>query len=209
MSINESRTKLQAWLKEAAVWKQLNPEMDDESVPWLEGSVDFSTQPVPESGQIRLWTSASPADGPFYGLLVAPAYGSWGVLPVSPFSSPATPEELQVMAEPPVQVVQGWNLRRIPAARAKASWCAGRLPEAEGFLVDLFLAWCGSGDPVPPALAGRVGPPLVHPLDPRHAYCDDECLRAGHSLGRDSVPGVEEGFPLARAAEPDPEYDSE
>jgi hypothetical protein len=211
MNRTESRKQLEIWLQEYAVWKELVDALPAESVApmhedlWDSGA--FPDEPGPEAGQIRLWPSANGACGPFYGLLVAPEYSSWGVLPFSPLSSVATHEELRVMEEAPVQVIQGWNLRRIPEGQAKKSWFAGTLPELEIFRVDLFLTWCGSGEALPPALADYVGPPLIHPLDPRHEYLDEERERADASLGRKSLPLGETGFSLARAAEPEPEYD--
>lgn len=215
MNTHDARLHLQRWLQEYTVWTALEaalPVGGEEGLSEVSGEDAVSAAPLadsaaPEAGQIRLWPSVTGECGPMYGLLVAPSYGSWGVLPFSPLSLPAVPEELTVMEAPPLRVVQGWNLRRIPADAARGSWCVGALPEAERFRVDLFLTVCAAGGPLPPILSGRVGPPLVHPLDPRYAYRDAERTRVSLSLGEASLPEENEGFPLARAAEPPPDYD--
>lgn len=210
MNIDSQRNHLRRWLREYAVWRELEavpPGPDAPANPPGQGDVDFSREPAPAWGQIRLWPAKNAFDPPFYALLNTQHYGGWDVLPVSPFSTAALPEELQVMEAPPLQVLQGWNLRRISAGQACHSWYAGQLPETERFRLSLFCAWIGSGEAVPLPLEGRVGPPRVHPLDPRHDYLEAEYVRADRALGPASRSGGQAVFPFSKAAEPEPGFE--
>ncbi|MBN1557541.1 MAG: hypothetical protein JW951_05280, partial [Lentisphaerae bacterium] len=71
---------------------------------------------------------------------------------------------------PCLSVLCLWNTRSLPASLLRQSWTAGRLTPAEQRAARAVLA----GGPLPRALAARTGPPLVHPLDPRHEYRESE-----------------------------------
>ncbi|MCC5844770.1 MAG: hypothetical protein JJU05_11010 [Verrucomicrobia bacterium] len=210
MNTDQKRKQLEGWLRDYTVWRRLGAEsgeVAEEKDADRSDAPDFSGEPAPETGQIRLWPSTDFRDPPLYGLLAAPEYGSWGVLPFSPLALPATPKELKVMEAPPLQVVQGWNLRRISAVQARNSWCAGRLPESESFKLEMFLAWMNSGEAVPALLADHAGPPLAHPLDPRHEYLEDERERTDRTLGASTASGGQQSAPFSKAAEPENDYE--
>ncbi len=209
MNIDQHRKCLERWLNEYGVWRRLGPDAVDEAGEAERDSADtpdFAQEPAPATGQIRLWPAADPGDPPFYGLLAVPEYGTWGVLPFSPLSAPGTPEEMNLLEKPPVQVVQGWNLRRVGTVHVRNAWCAGRIPEAEIFRLEMFSAWLGSGEVPPFPLLDRLGPPLVHPLDPRYAYLEEERERADRTLGAASASGGHQIVPFSLAAEPQADY---
>jgi hypothetical protein len=118
-------------------------------------------------GDILLLKPVTPltARRPTYVVVVAPAddAGWWRVAPFSRLSTPATPEEVETgLKAHPLRVLCLWNGHAVPARRLTAwAWRVGRITKAA-------LARIGAaGD-------GRRGPRLVHPLDPRHTYLDEE-----------------------------------
>ena len=101
---------------------------------------------------------------------------SWLVIPFGRLPLPAVPGELVTRRQAaPLRVLCVWNCALAAAARLARGWLVGRLTERE---LDLARGVRDlAPDSVPPAaLARRVGPPLVHPLDPRHEYLDEERL---------------------------------
>jgi hypothetical protein len=118
-------------------------------------------------GDILLLKPVTPltARRPTYVVVVAPegAAGWWRVAPFSRLATPATPEEVSTgLKAHPLRVLCLWNGHAVPARRLTAwAWRVGRIAQAA-------LARIGAaGD-------ARRGPRLVHPLDPRHTYLDEE-----------------------------------
>jgi hypothetical protein len=118
-------------------------------------------------GDILLLKPITPltARRPTYVVVVAPGgdAGWWRVAPFSRLAAPATPEEVTTgLKSEPLRVLCLWNAHPVPARRLAAwAWRVGRIAPAT-------LARIGAaGD-------GRRGPRLVHPLDPRHTYLDEE-----------------------------------
>ena len=105
----------------------------------------------------------------------------------------------------------------VPDRTVAAAWFCGRIPAARtAQALDLWDRLREGASP-DPALARQVGPPLAHPLDPRHAYLQeerellDEHLCQGEAEEpRDTHRLVYErdatGTPLRRAAEEEGEY---
>jgi hypothetical protein len=162
---------------------------------------DFRGEVPPAVGQIRLWPGGGPLDPPCLGFLLPAGYGTWWVLPFSRYAHPASPDEWRLRDEPPVRVLQGWNRRRVGTALAAASWLAGRISGEALFLATVFLQAIGDGGPMPPVLRSMIGPPLRHPLDPRHDYREQEWERVGHALG-EAREVRQEADDLQWAAEP-------
>jgi hypothetical protein len=118
-------------------------------------------------GDILLLKPVTPvtARRPTYVVVVAPggAAGWWRVAPFARFSTPATPEEVATgLKAHPLRVLCLWNGHAVSARRLTAwAWRVSRIAPAALARIG------GAGD-------GRRGPRLVHPLDPRHTYLDEE-----------------------------------
>lgn len=196
--MNREQQKLLDWLEEYALWM---PE-DEQTAPETEGEpIDFSDQPTPGDGHIRLWPSP---DGLLYGLVLLAGYGRWKVLPFSPLHVPAVPGEVRVREHGPVQVLEGWNLRIVSASVVRNSWYADALEETERFWLQDWVALLEEGGEMPERFRDRTGPRLLHPEDPRHVYLDQQAERADRCLGESWA--ASEGIPPAQAAEESGSY---
>ena len=148
----------------------------------------------PLDGQIRLLApdTAATRRRPLYVLILADRQVD-GLLAV-PFgilSKPAIPGEWRTgLRALPVRVLCLWNTRRIHRERIRRSWCVRELDRCRVSLVRRLAADCFSwpapardrllslaGRPEEPLPVSRLGPPLVHPLDPRHQYLTMEIER--------------------------------
>lgn len=97
------------------------------------------------------------------------------VAPFSRFGCPAVRGELLMRADSlPVRVLCLWNARRVCASGLPPFWKTGRLTAKEVADAIVIRNGMASGAAVPKQLEHRVGPPLQHPLDPRHDYIADE-----------------------------------
>lgn len=96
-------------------------------------------------------------------------------IPFGEFSEPAFDGELATgLKDHSMAVLCVWNAAWVPFAALHRSW----------WLTDSFSDLLKSAEtlhsvrrgrePVPEALKDRVGPPIAHPLDPRHDYLDLE-----------------------------------
>ena len=121
----------------------------------------------PENGATR----ARPV---YVALVEAVCDGRWLVVPFGRFPVPALPGELATgRAAPPLQVLCVWNAAPVEAERLARGWQVGRLNWREKRWLRQLLD-LPPGAPPTRALALRLGPPLVHPLDPRHDYIEQE-----------------------------------
>ncbi len=190
--------QLAAWLEEYAL---LHDAEEPEDLEGESSTVDFTGEPPLEDGQIRLWPAL---EGPFYGLVLRSGYGTWKVVPFSSLSLPAIPGEARVRKEAPVQVVEGWNARVVPAVVARQSWYSGRVDSEVGFWLQDWLTVVEQGGEMPERFRAWTGPRLRHPLDPRHSYLQREAERANACLGE---PQAEYGTrPQSQAAEESGQY---
>jgi hypothetical protein len=178
----EERNALSVWLLEWTLDQALG-EGEAPTAAVATPAADLGGDVPPAAGQIRLWPGRGPLDPPCHGLLMPAGYGTWWVLPFSRFAHPASPDEWRLCDEPPVRVLQGWNRRRVGSPLAAASWLAGRISGEALFLATVFLQALGEGGPMPPALRSKIGPPLRHPLDPRHDYFEWDGERLARALG--------------------------
>jgi len=197
MNRTRQREKLQAWLREAEMARRLREEAPA-CEPLPPRAVDCGGPP-PASGQIRLWPAADAGDEPFYALLMPADYGHWLLIPFSPYATPATPAEWCLREQAPVQVLQFWNRRRVPRARAANSWCAETLAENEQSRIREALLRMQAGEALE---EDGCGPPLLHPLDPRHEYLDEEAARVTRALGEAYALAEDDENALRLAAEP-------
>jgi len=99
---------------------------------------------------------------------------SWLVVPFGRFPFPALPGELATgRAAAPLQVLCVWNRAPVAATRLLSGWQVGRLNEREQRWLRQLLGLPPGHNPGK-SLVRRLGPPLVHPLDPRHDYIEEE-----------------------------------
>lgn len=129
-------------------------------------------------GQVRLLSPelTPDTDRP---LFVA-VFGDWDegevlMAPFSPFSVPATTGEwLTGRTTPVLRVLEIWNARSAPTAALEESWLVDDLTHAECKGAWHVFEHEAFGKPLAPEFEQQVGPPLVHPEDPRRRYQDEE-----------------------------------
>lgn len=103
--------------------------------------------------------------------------GSDGILaaPFSRFANPALPGEfLTGRAAPQLRVLSLWCARVFKTARMVSGWQVDELSEIELDQAFSVYEWIHKRCQVPVAIRERVGPPLIHPLDPRWDYREEE-----------------------------------
>ncbi len=193
--LSRQRKGLAAWLLEWQLDQSLRETSGSPGPPRPCDTTDLAS-PTPRHGDIRLWPPTSADDPPSYALLLsAEEPGFWRALPFSRFSRPASREELRVRATPPCQVLQAWNAREIPERLAGQSWRAATLAPPALSRVQAWLNALAEGIDLPADLAKHCGPPLRHPLDPRHAYREEDWERVSRILGE----------PATQAQTPEPD----
>jgi len=179
------RERLARWLQEWQLARDLAPD----HTRMAEGQVTAEpaewnpslTADVPvETGHVRLLYPRNRATWsvPVYIALLGEAGpDSFLAAPFGRFAEPATPSELLTQRSvPPLRVLCLWNARTISRRRADQSWLTAELSPEE--IADAITVHeSGRGGAPRPSLAQRVGPPLMHPDDPRHVYLRRERLR--------------------------------
>jgi len=121
--------------------------------------------------------------------------GHYLVAPYGRFAEPAIPGELETRRhEPSLQVLCVWQAQAMQAEELARAWFAGELEDGESREALAIHAFIDRGTPIPDGLRDRIGPPLVHPADPRHEYLDEQEPWAGSRLA------VPDGSPLPRLA---------
>jgi hypothetical protein len=198
------RHKLDLWLKEWELDRALaaDPELTTETQRSVQQNpvkpqLRLRENTVSESiaaGQIRLLhpLPASPAsDRPIYvAVLRQNTDGTFLIVPFSRFSTPAVPGELKTGLEGiHVRVLCVWNSRTVQASTLAHSWHAGEISDDKmRQALDLHrrIAAQRGNDGLPgkqnPSLEDEIGPPLLHPLDPRHQYLAEESATFDEAL---------------------------
>jgi hypothetical protein len=154
----------------------------------LDVAVKTAEWQAPDVGQVRLLHPAhmDPARmRPVYVAVLRQAGGtSWMVAPFSRFTQPAVPGELQTsLRAAPLRVLCLWNARIVNQEAMAATWLCKKIAAAQ--VVSGLNVWrnLSEGKPMEQALVPRVGPPLEHPLDPRHDYMQEEIELLDAHLG--------------------------
>ncbi len=166
------RRQLAAWLAERALDRQLaEPAAPETSASPLRYD---APQGSPQPGEIYLARPSTEDWGPVYVLVVEAEASGIQIVPFGRYATPAVPGEWRSgMEAAPLRVLCGWNSRAVAVARLLPGVVKriGAKPLAEN---RLLCEAVGAGVPPPAHLAERLGPPLVHPADPRYAYLDEE-----------------------------------
>ncbi len=173
MDNHTERMKLAAWLDEWRLDRTLS-QADGESGagPAAGLSLDASDGQNTRSsglrvGDILLLRPVTPrtAHRPTYVVVWAAdgAAGWWRVVPFGRFSTPATPDEIETgLKARPLRVLCLWNGHAVASRRLVSwAWQVGRMTRTERAGVS------AAGE-------ARRGPHLIHPLDPRYTYRDEE-----------------------------------
>jgi len=149
----------------------------------------FEEEPAPAVGQIRCispeWTAAY-ARPLYVACLAEAAPDRLLVAPYGHLSTPGLPGELATgRTSTPLRVLCLWNACPAPAAVLRRSWLVDALSERERSEALAVYDALRGGTPPPDDLTDRLGPPLSHPDDPRHAYVrESERLMADLAEGR-------------------------
>lgn len=218
MTVAEQREMLAVWLAEWRLENELPPppredvgnvsaQCVDTSTGGASDKTIGATEAVLRPGDIVLLppdgevTSARPV---YVALLAARVYGSWLCAPFSRFSTPASEGEFATGRDfDPLKVVCAWNAHRLPQAVLERGWLVGHLGAQDLKILTDFAS--GRRAELPPA---RRGPPIVHPLDPRREYIEEErCLWLDFQFAEASAPEeweVREPS-IGYAAEPKPD----
>lgn len=175
---NNQRERLAAWLCEWETNRRLQPE-DHDALNFIAPHaypVQVRSKPI-KLGAIRLLapdTLATAARPVYVAVLANVGPELWQVAPFGRFATPALPGELGLQRRAVhLQVLCLWNTAVLNGVRLDLAYPAGRLTVAEWQAVTAVRASM-VGTPLPPCLTKRVGPKLVHPLDPRQLYVEEE-----------------------------------
>ncbi|MEI7436162.1 MAG: hypothetical protein WCL16_05080 [bacterium] len=183
------RTRLGQWLRErrieaaleAAPLENAMPGDAEQSAPLPikpQNLMPFNDRPV-RLAQVRLVRSglaAAARDRLLYLVVLGrPVRGVWMAAPFGRYTTAAVPGEIERPAAPvPLRVVCLWNSRRLPDKWLRQCIFATALSAEEHRMLAAALLAIKRGRPLPPPLRPHAGPPLIHPLDPRHNYLDEE-----------------------------------
>ena len=118
-------------------------------------------QPV-AGGELRLFADFPT---PVTGALIGVSAKGWRMVPVSPFTVPASDREILIGS----RVYQLWNACDLPVETASRSWTVDTIPPED--LADLKAALNAvPGEPLPADLAACTSLPIETADDPRHTY---------------------------------------
>ena len=171
------RQMLADWLNEWRIDRALRQDEAEISLMAKRSVLLYETGAVRE-GQIRLFhpfTDVTAANLRYLAVLRKGDKGGWLTAPFSRFDTPAVPGELKTGRNVhALRTLCVWNARALPLATLVRSWIVDRLTPrqvAHALAIHAFLA---EGKVLSASLLRRTGPPLVHPLDPRFEYLDEE-----------------------------------
>lgn len=224
---DHQRRRLGRWLKEWEAEQILRSGLPSASWPPVgEGGrplpdVVLAPSVHPRVGQVRLLRpaqSGDPAERPIYVAVMAESPDGFVIAPFGRFAEPAVPGEWQTgLRAMPLRVLCVWNARVVEARLLEGSWRAAVL-SAETLRGALELhRHLQGGAPLKSVAERDVGPPLRHPLDPRHVYLEEEsALLEAHvaaiESGSSGEPGAflyeQKRTPLRMAAEGRDHYGS-
>lgn len=200
--------RLAAWLREWKIAVRLEAARPAEPSAVTRPSLDYDSldasdrsarlcvgaKPLAAGDIVLLPPDAEATRGrPMYVALVrSERPGLWLAVPFGRFAEPALPGEWATgRRAPTLRVLCLWNHGLLEEARLRHGWRVGRLTGRERCAADRLLA-LRPGEAPPFRLASRIGPPLAHPLDPRHDYVEEERVlwlprRAGLHLAERSA----------------------
>ena len=144
-------------------------------------------QPGIATGQIRLLAPRSAATSVrllYMAVIDSPRADQYLCIPFGRFSEPAFPGEWKTAREAmALRVLCVWNACVLPESVLARAWVVGELNEDEARAVSAVRANIDSGHGLPPAVEQATGAPMIHPVDPRWEYWDEEILWMASLLG--------------------------
>ena len=175
--------RLSSWLQE---WNLRNEMLKDgpptdstkNSVENLNAIslVNFCDEPI-QVGDIRILRSRliGETDLPVYVAVISEwEGGDWLIAPYGEFSEPATTGELLTGREDfGLRVLCLWNTHSISSEDLSFSFLEDRMTDEERNDSWVVFRAVSTGDDLPQHLSKRIGPPIVHPKDPRIAYQEE------------------------------------
>lgn len=166
--------------------------------------------PLPAKGQVRLLVPDVLGSRPRYVVLLEVlANDRFRIVPFGLFSYPCVPGEMLTgRCVDVLRVLCLWNSRDITRSTAGRSWFVDTLDDLEMEAAQQVFHHMNEGTDLPSELRERVGPPMWHPFDPRHAYLDGEsgAMARLEASGTDPVSYPVKQGPHRLAAEDRPEY---
>ncbi len=184
------RTRLEQWLRERRVEAALAAAPMEEKSADAKARYTSDPEPAPHDlppvaerpvrlAQVRLvrpGLAKAARDRLLYLLVLGrPARGVWMAAPFGRYTTSAVPGEIERPNAPlALRVVCLWNCRRLPDGWLRQCTFATALSAAEQHTLAAALRALKRAVPLPPALRPYAGPPLIHPLDPRHDYLEEE-----------------------------------
>lgn len=168
------RRDLADWLVERALDPMVEPP---EFISPSSGQLryDRTREPI-RAGEIFLLRPAPDTVwGPTYVMALEQMTATtWRMAPFGRYATPAVPGEWKTgMAAVPLRVLCLWNVRAI-RTELLLPGAARRIGAAKMHEVSLVYRHVMEGATVDSALAARLGPPIVHPADPRYEYLAEE-----------------------------------
>lgn len=172
----ERARQVRQWLRERSVDLALrdDPEEAEPAAPGM----SLEVGPHVAAGQVRLMhpqAEATSARLCYLAVLREARPGLFLAAPFGRFSVPALPGEWRTpRRESPLRVLCLWNARLLPAASLERSWFVDQMPEPEISEALAVVDALKGGAAMSAGASNRTGPPVIHPLDPRHDYRDEE-----------------------------------
>ena len=168
---------LARWLHEWRTDTLLRDAGDDAGFPGKQFTPFYVSEPV-EAGQIRLFhpfSKETSAQLRYIAVLRGNRVGTWLVAPFGRFSEPALPGEWSTGRDTPaLRTLCIWNSRLLQGSLLGRSWVVDTISTSAIRQALTIHSLLTEGRALPGSLARRIGPPLVHPLDPRLEYVEEE-----------------------------------
>lgn len=179
-SRKRERKQLAQWLAE----RELDGLLDH-AVPSAERVVRYDEkEPVGKAGEIYV---LKPVDvwTPVYVVLLEEANGGkWLAVPFGRYATPAVPGEWRTgLSVMPLRVLCFWNTREIGADRL-VDGPAKRLSTRQIEGARSVYRHVVLGKTAEARTIERLGPPILHPADPRYAYLEEERVRLDDHISK-------------------------
>jgi len=212
--------RLSRWLKEWEADQILRMGVVSALAQSQGVALDIASSGRPVVRQVRLLhpvPSVDPARRPIYvAILAESARGAFLIAPFGRFAEPAVPGEWQTrLTAMSLRVLCVWNARAVEARLLERSWPAAVLKTETVRRALELHQHLRDGEPLKSIAEQEVGPPLRHPLDPRHTYLEEESALLEEHLtvmdstasgGTDSFLYEQKPSPLLMAAEQRDQY---
>ena len=182
-AVDNERQRLSEWLYEWQLDQTLRAAEADQPVSAGEPAIAAPPAAWPTKtasvGDVILLPpilTRRPGERPVYVLVLEMTSDAFLAAPFSRFATPATDGEWWTkLRTKPLRVLCLWNTRTVPVRFLPRVWITARMPPDKQIPAFRIYKQIRQGDMRNASTASPdVGPPLRHPLDPRHAYLAEE-----------------------------------